>query len=292
VSRSVVQFLESRVSGERLFVETVEAEPTVEAARFGLETLDALGADLPGIRTAAAGFMAECRIQGAGYKDRRSAKRPVLNATYYAVRLLARGLVPGPVPDPQELVEWVRAQILKEGRVRPEMDVDELYYAVRAIQFALAPHEMRAEDKGAIVDFIFACRAAGGGFAFRPGGPGDIERTYCCVNMLETLDHEGGVAEHMGYIAACMAGGDVCWDPDRSTSTPATFYWGLRAASLSGTYAPWHEAGQRIETFRSEDGGYGAGGRSQLWHTYCCVNALGLVATHATPAEMQHADCV
>jgi hypothetical protein len=292
VTKTVVEFLESRLSEERLFVETGESEPTVEAARFALETLDAIGADIPGVRTATAAFLAECRSAEGGYKDRRSTEAPALNATYYAVRLLARGLVPGALPDPLRAIAWIRRSIMTAGHIHPDMDVDELYYAVQALQFALKPAPVCDEDSRAIIEFIRACHAPNGGFGFRPGDPGDIERTYCCVNMLETLGLKDGIASHIDYIAACMTDGDVCWDPDRTKSTPATFYWGLRAASLSGSYVPWHEAGRRIDGFRSADGGYGMAGRSQLWHTYCCVNALNLIEVHAGPREVQHADCV
>jgi prenyltransferase beta subunit len=291
MSASVTAFLESRLSRERLFVETGHSEPTVEAARFGLETLDALGADIPGVRTATSAFLSQCRATDEGFADRREGK-PALNATYYAARLLSRGLVPGSLADPYGLVGWIRRKIMRDGRIAPHMDVDELYYAVRAMQFALPGKELPDEDVQAIVGFILRCASPDGGFGLRPGDPGDIERTYCCVNMLETLGAEHESARQKDFISACTENGEVSWDTDRAGTTPATFYWGLRAASLTGTRVAWREAAQRIEDFRCADGGYGSGERGQLWHTYCCVNALNLVGAHAVPLEATDAGCV
>lgn len=290
MSANVTDFLESRLSHERLFVETDDHEPTVEAARFGLETLDALGVSLPGVRAATSRFLSKCRMPDEGFADRQGGK-PALNATYYATRLCSRELVPGSLADPYGLIGWVRREIMRDGRIVPHMDVDELYYAVRAMQFALPEKELPDRDVQAIVGFILGCASPDGGFGLRPGYPGDIERTYCCVNMLETLGFEPG-SPHKDFISACTENGKVSWDPDHAEAMPATFYWGLRAASLTGAYVDWDEAGRRIEDFRCADGGYGVAGRARLWHTYCCVNALNLVATHAMLPEASDAACV
>lgn len=273
-----LSFLENRLSPDRLFVEVGEDRPTVEAARFGLEALDSFSDSLRGVGGATADFLAACRSPEGGFTTNQEEAEAELASTYYAVRLFLLRLIPGSLPEPSNTVAWVRDSILDGREIRHGMDVDKLYYAVRAIQLILSPRQLPSDLHRAVVDFMLQCASSSGGFGPMPNLPADIERTYCCVHLLHSLGEVRQTKLHVMWIGSCFSHGQAFWGPEGTRTDPSIFYWGLRAASLSGASVPWRDAARHLETFRCSDGGYGADGRSQLWHTYCCIKAHEIAA--------------
>ena len=166
-----LSFLESRLSPDRLFVEVGEDQPTVEAARFGFEALDSFRDSLRGVDGATADFLLACRRADGGFTINQEEAEAELASTYYAVRLFLLRLIPGTLPDPSSTVAWLRGRILDGREIRNGMDVDKLYYAVRAIQLILSPRQLPTDLHRAVVDFMLQCASSSGGFGPTPSRP-------------------------------------------------------------------------------------------------------------------------
>lgn len=262
-------FVLGRALADGAFVEVGEELPTVEAARFALEALASMGADAGAdTRRAVSELVAACRRPDGGFAMTAGDPASKLAATYYAVRLSAAGRVDVSL-DPEALRSWLRAALFGDRDGEVAVDVDELYYGVRALELASTPPT--PSYRAATEAFVRACAARGGGFGLVPGAAPDIERTYCCLHMLQLLGSADDAGAHAGWVESCAGAGRVWWDPDRVRSSPATMYWGTRAAEIAGVELPWRELADGVEAFRDPSGGYGLDGGASLWLTYCGV---------------------
>lgn len=274
----VLDFLEGRLAPTGLFVEVGDSAPTVEAMRFGLETMVGIGRQIGhDLRRNCATFLMECLRGDGGIAPRLAAAASELSSTYYAVRLVELGHVPAALLDRRRIGGWITDRLFDGAAIDRAADVDELYYGIRALQLMNAPELDKARVEG-VVDYIAQCASLQGGFGPAPWAPPDIERTYCCVHVLQALDRLSDANVHASWIRRCVAEGQVYWDPSRKRRSPGTFYWGLRAAAITGAQLAWNEVAAAIDGFKKKDGGYGNEGGSQLWHTYCCVNARRIAA--------------
>ncbi|HEX8205959.1 MAG TPA: prenyltransferase/squalene oxidase repeat-containing protein [Solirubrobacteraceae bacterium] len=262
-------FVRGRALDGGPFVEIDEEAPTVEATRFGLETLNTLGAGPSDEeRRVATELVRACHRPDGGFAPTEADEASALNSTYYAVRVMSAGLV-DLEPDREALARWLRAEVLPAGDT-VEVDVDELYYAIRAFQLAEIGFEQQERD--AIEAFVARCADSGGGFALLPGQAPDIERTYCCLHTLQILGATEVAAEDRDFVAACFDGRRIHWDPEHSKpASPATMYWGSRAAQISRPpEIDWSGVAEGIDSFRRDGGGYAFDdGEPNLWLTYC-----------------------
>lgn len=270
--RETEAFVRSRALHDDPFVEVGERVPTVEAARFGLETLAALEVE-PGESTRAAvdRLLDDCARPDGGYAMRRDDGPSELAATYYATRLMTAGLV-GRVPDSERIAEYVRRSVLGDGGARVWVDVDDLYYGMRAV--ALAAVSLSGDEHEAVHAFMSGCAHPDGGFGLVPGAEPDVERTYCCLHMLQFLGADEVGPRHARFVGACSDGELIHWSPAHERSYPATMYWGARAAQIAGVDLDWDRLARGMESFRRPGGGYAAGGEPDLWLTYCGTRTL------------------
>jgi prenyltransferase beta subunit len=274
--KKVLTFLESRSKQAGLFTEVGERAPTVEAARFGLEASAAVGKPASTeMRRDTRKLVIACLRPEGGFAVQADSPRPELSATYYAVRLFRLGNVADVLLDRRRVAAWIVAQLFDGSRVDGSLDVDQLYYGVRGLQLMDA-REFDRERRDAVARYVNRCAAPGGGFGLRPGLVPDIERTYCCVSILEALGCLQNPRAHASWTESCLAGGRALWRPSDTKSTPATFYWALRAASLLGVFVRWAEVASALRSFEREDGGYGGEAGATLWYTYCGVSVRKL----------------
>jgi hypothetical protein len=274
VVAKVRQFVARRSPGSGLFVEIGETEPSLEALRWAVEIQTLIGEPIDADGQA---LICACLRPGSAFAMTAGQVEPTLAATYYAARALAlhgrHDLLPPALP------EWVEQALFGRSGV-VQVDVDELFYAVRTLEQAeetLPPQRVRR-----VAQFIDACEDPGGGFALLPGDPPDIERTYCCLQMRRILA-KAGVLEwrdptrHRAWVAACYHEGHCYIDPARTRGSLATRYWGVQAAQLCGAPLPVDQMAKQILDAQHDDGGFGEPGPSSLWHTYCALRVLQLV---------------
>ena len=164
------RFLADRSPAPGIYVETGEAQPTLEALRWAAEITSMLGDPIDEEMLV---FITAC-CRSEAFAMRVEQFEPDLGATYYATRVLAlaqhRSLLPGHFVS-------VIAQRLFAANGAIAVDVDGLFYGIRALEeAALRLPRRQAEQASA---FICACAAPEGGYAVRPGAVADIERTYC-----------------------------------------------------------------------------------------------------------------
>jgi hypothetical protein len=266
---------ESFVTGCRdatgLLVETDEDRPSLEATRFGAEILAHTGA---GPTRADLEFVAKAR-QGPAYTMHRGGE-PALGATYYALRL--HELAGTAVPGPAEVGAWVSAALVRGGEVA--VDLDDLFYGVRSL--LILGHRLDRGGEDAVRRFLRRCTAGGGGCALEPGGPADIERTYCAVAILQWLgteeDHRAAAA-HADFVASCDDGeGHIRMRPGVPAWSLASAYWGARTVQLLRLPWPWHALDAAVRGCARPDGGYSAHGESTLWETYCALRVRDIAA--------------
>lgn len=268
---AVEKFLSTRSCGSGVYVERDETQPTMEALRWVTEIRALLGLD-PVAGEETLPFIAACLRSADAYAISPDHPEPALNATYYAARVLvladaARHIARG-------MARWL-ADIAfgPHGNVR--LDVDDLFYAMRALECAgavLSPEEARR-----LVLFLQACADPGGGFALMPGERPDIERTYCCAMMLKLLGAWDEPQRHREFVAGTIRNGLFHWRPDAAARSLATQYWGIRAAGLCGIRPPWEPVREYAAGAQNPDGGFGGrDGRSTLWHTYCALRVRHL----------------
>lgn len=272
------EFLKTRLARDNLFVEVGEATPTIEAARFGLEAWGTHAAPPHELRIAALGLLRQCRDPEGGWCSNPNSSRPTLSATYYATKLLAEGHIPGRLAGAKRVQAWLSQQITHETGVRAAMDIDEMYYGVRAACLIAPSRPFPDRIRTCVIEFLLACAGPNGGFGLRPGAEPDIERSYCSIHMLRLLGAEFDAAPHLAWITKCVREGNIEWSPDNPLATPATFYWGLQVASLVGMIIPAAAIGRNLSHFVCADGGYGEQGHPTIWHTYCGVRVADMVA--------------
>ncbi|WP_257450266.1 prenyltransferase/squalene oxidase repeat-containing protein [Archangium lipolyticum] len=260
----VLSFLEKRLTRNGLFVEVGESAPTVESIRFGLDTMASIDKEVDeSVRRSSAAYLLECLLPDGGFAISARSTQSKLSSTYYAVRLFELKRVDGGLPDRHRTSEWIIGQLFDGAGIAESVNVDELYYAARALQLMAAP-ELDHSRIDTVVRYIKRCCSPAGGFGLSPGAPADIERTYCCLHMLQTLGHLHDPEKHAKWVSSCIIGGQVYWDPSGAKVSPATFYWGLRAASIAGAEVAWSDVASAIRNFEKEDGGYGDEAGSQL----------------------------
>jgi hypothetical protein len=267
---NVEKFLAGRSPGSSLFVERGDAQPTMEALRWGMEIRAMLGIDTFAGKEALA-FLTACQRSGCAYAISPDHPEPMLNATYYAARVLA---ITGEMESASVtgMAEWlVGASFGSNGNVR--LDVDDLFYAVRAMEAVGA--SLPADLTRRTVRFLKACAYSSGGFGLMPGEPPDIERTYCCAMMLRLLNAAEGLSEHRGFIGSTLRDGLFRMRPDSMVCSLATQYWGSRAAGLCRVPIARQPLREFVVVAQNPDGGYGGqDGNSTLWHTYCALRIL------------------
>jgi hypothetical protein len=272
MTSTIEKFLSERSLGSGLYVERGEAQPTMEALRWGTEIRAML--DLgPLLSEEAFAFVSACLRSGGGYAISPDHPEPALNATYYATKVLS--LADDPRRLAPDLAKWLGDTVFgPSGNVR--VDVDDLFYAMRAMQYS--DQALRPEQSRRVIMFLRACADPGGGFGLLPGEPPDIERTYCCAMMLALLSAWDAPPRHRTFVGRTMRGGLFHMRPDSDTCSLATQYWGLRAAGLCGVPVSSPQVRDFVSALRNPDGGFGGfggeGGRSTLWHTYCAMRVL------------------
>lgn len=265
----VRRFLDHRSLGIGLFVEAGQDSPDLEALRWAVELAHVLGD--PAHEESVA-FVIACRREEDGFAIRAEDDRPTLAATYYGVRVLElldrRDLLP------RNLSRWIEQQVIGvAGTVT--VDIDELFYALRALEHGGQPLSDRLSTRTA--EFITACEHSGGGFGPIPGAPPHIEQTYCCLRMRQLLGHGDRFAAHADWVARCCRDGEFLPSPAASSGTLATAYWGTQAAGLCHLELPAAEVRHQVRQRRNPDGGFGDGGTSNLWSTYCALRVLWLL---------------
>lgn len=273
-----IPFLRTQVSPNALFVEVGEPGPTVEAARFGLEAWRTHATPPPAVMRATLGYLRRCAHPYGGWGVDAQSEQPCLSATYYATKLLAEGHLPEPLRAPEQVQAWLCDQVADDLNVRPAIDIDELYYAVRAAYLIAPARPFPDRVRRSVVEFVLACADVDGGFGRTPGAQADIERSYCSIHMLRLLGAEFEADRHFAWIGRCVRTGAMDWSPDTPTASPATVYWGLRVASLVGVGVPAAAVRDNLAQFVLASGGYGANGQASIWHTYCGVKAAQIVA--------------
>jgi prenyltransferase beta subunit len=268
----IEKFLSERSAGSGLYAERGETQPTMEALRWGTEIRAMLGVR-PLLSEEAHAFLAACLRSAGAYATSPDHPEPALNATYYATKILS--LAGGPWKPAPELAVWTAGTVFgPSGNVR--VDVDDLFYAVRAMQYA--NQEIPPDLARRAVMFLRACADPGGGFGLLPGEPPDIERTYCCAMMLSLLSAWDSPSPHRAFTARTLRDGLFHMRPDASaTRSLATQYWGARAAGMCGVPLPCDEICAFVVAKRNPDGGFGDESReSTLWQTYCAMRVLAL----------------
>lgn len=267
-------FLHSCATPDGGYVETGEKQPSLEATRFALESLALLMA-VPD--TASVGFVRRSFRPVGGFARHPDSLLPELGATYYAVRILH-------LLNATELMSeirtsthrWLMSMIFSESNSRITLDIDHLYYALRALY--LSGETLPLSVLQYVADFTHACADSQGGFGLTPGRVPDVERTYCCLRMLAELGivvHNKDT--HAKWLAACFSAGQWYSDPSRTDSSLAGMYWGVSAANLLDLPIPWTSIPPIVERYRRHDGGYGNSGYPTLWHTYCALGTLDVV---------------
>jgi prenyltransferase beta subunit len=266
-------FLGHRQLAPGVFIETGETEPTMEATRFGLENLTLLHMPLNAEGTLA--FVAACQRPEGGFAMRQDGGSADLAATYYALRIFELLEAPQALaPEARQALHgWLRQQLFPDVRGHAALDIDPLYYAVRA--WLLSTGHFTTAEHEAVVASIWACAGNDGGFAQFPGHAPDIERTYCCLHLLQELNVESWeLPRQHAWISSCYFRGRVHETPQRVTYSLATLYWGTRAAELTQLRLPWLAIRQEVEHHQQADGGYGMKREATLWQTYCALGTL------------------
>jgi hypothetical protein len=266
---SPMTFVESRSLSPGVLVEVGESEPTLEAARWGLEIATMLGRK---VGDDVLSLLAACRQSVGGFGMRPGDTSPNLEATYYAIRIAwlisAHGVFDAKVGA------WLRNNIFDE-RMTVALDSHQLFYAMRTFQ--LSDVILTGAERAAVLRLIDECAGPEGGFSLLPGGQPDIERTYLCVNMLEDLGemrHRRDHDLHSSWIRSCFRQGSFYWDRTQADHSLATVYWGARTAQMLGLAVPWDAVRHRVNRDKHTNGGYGSGGQATLWHTYCALGSI------------------
>lgn len=265
----VRRFVDHRSLGIGLFVESGQGSPDLEALRWAVELAHLLGDP---IDEESVTFVIACRRDEDGFAMRAEDDRPTLAATYYGVRVLElldrRDLLP------HNLSRWIEQQVIgAAGTVT--VDIDELFYALRALEHAGLPLTDRLSTRTA--EFITACEHSGGGFGPTPGEPPHIEQTYCCLRMRQLLGHSDRSAAHADWVDRCCREGEFLPSPAAASGTLATAYWGTQAAGLSQVELPAAKVRHQVRQRWHSDGGFGDDGTSNLWSTYCALRVLWLL---------------
>ncbi|HEY2667349.1 MAG TPA: prenyltransferase/squalene oxidase repeat-containing protein [Actinomycetota bacterium] len=265
-----------------VFTEPGEAEPTLEATRFGVEALVALGG---APRESVLDFVEACWRPDGGFAMLAGEAEISLAATYYALRL--RELVGHADPARGRVTaRWLIDRMLPgaTGDADEGVDIDELYYALRSWQIlGFLPTD---SHRLALVNFMLGCAGERGGFGLVQGAASDIERTYCCVHGLRILGLDPPRLEvHRAWASACIAEGRFYATPERLVYSLPTMYWGSRTAELLGIDPDWPAVEREVLAFRRADGGFGAQPSSSLWETYCALGALRLATAMREGAD-------
>ncbi|MCK2215431.1 terpene cyclase/mutase family protein [Actinomadura sp. ATCC 31491] len=274
---TIETFLRGRSPAPGLYVERGGTQPTMEALRWATE-LRAMLDLAPRVKEEGLALVAACLRSSGAYAGSPDRPEPALDATYYATKVLA--LAGDPRRLTPQLATWLSGVVFgPSGNVR--LDVDELFYAVRAMEFA--GQSLDAGQAHRVATFVRACADPGGGFGLLPGAAPDIERTYCCVLMLGLLTGWSAPAEHRAFVAACLRDGLFLFRPgDPAGPSLAAQYWGLRAARLAGVPVAGEALRAYVAGLRNDDGGYGVRGGgpgrgSTLWESYCALRVSALL---------------
>lgn len=270
---AVLGFLDARTDDRGRPVETDEREPTIEALRWHLEILRILGrssGQAPGTA-----LLPSFAHGTAGFRMTKSNDNASMAATYYGVRIAA--LLGVTLPGTPGLTATVGEAIDRELN-QAEPDLDELFYAVRALHL-LNGRFSEATCKR-IANLIVARSSAHGGIAATTGAPPNVEHTYCAIQMLRLLritQAADARARHRQWLQDSCNEGRFQDETQPARSPVAMAYWGVHAALLLQARFRWSQIAGDIAGHRPSDGGYGESSRSTLWETYCALRALALI---------------
>lgn len=270
---AMVRFLSSRQKGPGEYLETGEDEPTMEALRWAAEISSILSAE----PVTPAPFTAQCQRAGGAFAMTAADPGPSRAAGYYAVRALVLSGLRADIPD--QLPRWFVSELAAPG-LPATCDIDEMFYAARALEQLGAVGLLAPEVSGSLVDFIQACRVRDGGYAGVPGRPAaDTEHTYCAVCSLSLLGHPLAPGDSRVTAAWLRSrfitpSGLATLTAADDTATLAASYWGFRAGEVLDTIVWTDRLGPAVQSLGNPDGGFGAAAQPTLWESYCALRVM------------------
>jgi prenyltransferase/squalene oxidase-like repeat protein len=274
-TESPLRFLAACQRGGGEYLESGEDEPTMEALRWAAEIAALAGGPPPDPFP----FLRRCRRDGGTYAMTAGEPGASRAAGYYAARALV--LTGRRDEIPHSLGPWFAGQLSEPGGAAAS-DIDEMFYALRALQQMAALSLLPRQVSDALVEFIHRCWHGDGGFAGVPGRPPDMEHTYCAVCSLDLLGHPLDAAwasAATGWVTQGFRTGSglAALTPGAAQVSLGATYWGVRAGEVLGARVWTGRIRAGLAATRRGDGGYGTGAVSTLWETYCALRVLSIV---------------